>query len=392
MRGHILFNGNIRIDEDFIYNFSELILKSNHVDESVRESKKSLLITAAWQGKEFNEGHLKDALHKIGIPSIVRGGFDVNVQNSGIYHFFNEFREKHPEHYELYHEKQEVIVETSDFYRHKNSNFVRILREQTRQIQSRVRETSLSEILSYSVEANQKILSSLRPIELLFHFACKDVQDTLKYIRSNDESMHSTCNQIEAYYRKRSRVDENPSYIKIRNEIRERILSSNSIFIFGGHMPVLLNRLKFFRLKDVFHEALNRGTNFYTVSAGSMVLVDKIIVFDDFSCDDSGDRVREFEFFEKGLGLIKSLTLFPHCMDRIQTDDADNLSYLANRFSSGPCVGLNQDSFMIFETVKNEVCGAVHDICTSIGRKDGVYVFDDSGNKTCKTYGESITV
>ncbi len=82
MIGSILFNGNVVREEDFIYQFKDRILQSNHIDPNIRESKKVLLITGAWRDNEFNEGHLKSTLHKIGIPSHYNNGFDDNIQNA----------------------------------------------------------------------------------------------------------------------------------------------------------------------------------------------------------------------------------------------------------------------------------------------------------------------
>ena len=392
MKGHILFNGNIQFEGDFIRRHSDLLLESHHVDPEVRKWRKVLLVTAAWQQREFEEGHIKEEIAQIGIPSRVEGGFEQNIQNLGVYHEFNRFREKSPTIYEHYHQKQEVVLRTKIFYRRKNVEFVAILRDQTKMMKETFPGVTLAHILDYDVLHHEGDLTHFDERELLFHYACQDVQDTLHKIRENDELMLRICRQIDSYFRDRSRVDENPTYIAIRDELRDRILSANSIVIFGGHMPVLLNRLRFFRLDDVFHEALNRGTNFYTISAGSMSLAEKVIVYDDFHTDEYGRRQKEFEFFDKGLGLVTKVQLFPHCMDRIQTDDEDNLSYLAHRFASGPCVGLNEESYLLVETVSDQVTGGVRDRFLSIGERDGVYVFDRTGKKNCRSRGEEVHV
>ena len=390
MKGWILFNGNIRFDVDFVHRQRERLLRSQHVDDEVRNWRKVLLVTAAWQQAEFEESHLKEAIEEIGIPSRFEGGFDRNVQNLALYHEFERLKERAPEIYVLYHEKQEVVIRSKAFYRRKNDEYVAMLRDQTRLIRETFPGTALADILAYDVQHHQSELSHFSPGEVLFHYCCKDVQDTMASIRANDARMLEVCDEIEHYFRQRSRVDEHPLYIATRSTLRERILSANSIFLFGGNLPVLLNRLQFFRLRDVFHEALHRGTNFYTVSAGSMVLAEKIIVFDDFWGEEGSDRRKEFEFFDRGLGLVSKIALFPHCMDRIQTDDPDNLSYLAHRFSSGPCVGLNQDSFLLVETMTDEETGGVRERFLSIGERDGVYVFDRSGRKVCRRKGEEL--
>ncbi|MBI3890384.1 MAG: Type 1 glutamine amidotransferase-like domain-containing protein [Candidatus Wallbacteria bacterium] len=392
VKGWIVFNGNIVLDVDFVHRQADRILESHHVDPEVRDWRKVLLITAGWQRDEFDEAHLKRALTEIGIPSRFERGFDLNIQNLAVYHEFDAFKNSEPEIYRQYHDKQRIILKTKELYRLKNNDFLRILREQIQYVKNMYPGVTLAELLAYDVSHHQADLRKLAERELLFHYCCQEVQDTLSSIVANDEKMIAICGEIDRYFRSRSLVDECRTFIQIRDALRRRILSANSIFLFGGHVAVLLNRLQFFRLTDVFHEALWRGTNFYSVSAGSMVLADKIIVYDDFGAAGQEQPHREFEYFDKGVGLVTRVALFPHCMDRIQTDDPDNLSYLAHRFSSGLCVGLNQESFLLAETCRDETSGQVRERFVSQGTEDGVYVFDRNGNKRCYSNGEEVPV
>jgi hypothetical protein len=392
MKGWIVLNGNIVMDADVVYRNADRILQSHHVDETVRRWRKVLLITAAWKKDEYKETHIKEALSRIGIPSRVEGGYDQNIQNLAVYHEFNRLRADDPELYRQYHEKQEVVIKTKEFYRRKNSDFLRILREQTAYVKEMYPEATMADILAYDVARHQSVLPSFNERELLHHYYCEDIQDTLRAIVDNDEKMVRLCREIERYFRARSRVDEHPLFIRIRDELTRRILSANSIFIFGGHVGVLLNRLHFFRLHNVLREALQRGTNFYTVSAGSVVLSEKLILFDDFWGEGEERSRKEFEFYDNGLGLVTRITVFPHCRDRIQTDDPDNLAYLARRFSSGPCVGLNEESFLLLEPYQDEQTGRTRERYISCGEGDGVYVFDRDGRKIRRDFGEQIEV
>jgi len=152
-------------------------------------------------------------------------------------------------------------------------------------------------------------------------------------------------------------------------------------------VAVLYNRLNFFKLKDTFVEALRRGANFYTVSAGTGVMCNRIILYDDYA----GDRqqVHDCEFFDNGFGVVSKIQVFPHAMDRIKTDDADNLAYLAHRFDSSCCVGMNAESFLLQESTA-DAHGAQQERFYSVGEKDAVYVFDRQGRKVRKERGEEI--
>ena len=386
MQGSILFNGNVVREADFITRFQDRILSSHHEDAGIRASRKVLMVTAAWKKDEYNEGHIRSALNAIGVPSRYQDGFDTNIQNLAVYHEFNSLRSREVELYRQYHAKQEVIKQVKQFYRRKNSQLVALLKEQNALIRQAFPETSLGSVLRYPVQAMRKDLASLSPRQLQLHYWCQDLQETMKSIVSNDAKMVDICNELDLSFQASSGVMQNPLYREIKRRLEERILSASSIFIFGGYVAVLYNRLNFFKLKGAFVEALRRGTNFYTVSAGTGVLCNSIILYNDYG--DDRHVASDFEFFDNGFGMVTKVQVFPHCDDRIKTDDADNLAYLAHRFQSGSCVGMNQESYLLMETFQD---GAeVRERATSIGEKDGVYLFDRMGHKTVKRRGEEI--
>lgn len=390
MKGSIILNGNIEFEIDYIYKYKDKLLTSIHEDEQIRRNRKVLLITAAWRKDEHKEEHVKDALRKIGIPSIMRNGYDVNIQNLSIYHEFNRFRKEMPDIYKFYHEKQTNIIAVKNFYRKKNHSLVNILKHQVKQIKEEFPGISFADVMNYNVKEETKRLTEKNTSEHRFHYYCRDVQYTLKHISDMDNEMEAVSREIDDYFFKKSRVEENSLYQEQKKMFEERILSANSIFIFGGHVAVLMNRLNFYKLKDAFRKALARGTNFFTVSAGSDVLCDKIILYGWVDLEHP-DPMRDFEYFDKGFGLIQKLTLFPHCLDRIKTDDPDTLSYLAHRFHGSICVGLDQLSFLKLETYK-DFSGKIYERYVSVGKEEGVYVFDKSGKRIVKSYGEELEV
>lgn len=344
------------------------------------------MVTAAWKKNEYSEGHVRKALNGIGIQSHYEGGYDTNIQNLAVYHEFNSLRTKETELYRQYHAKQEVIKEVKQFYRRKNTLLVGLLREQNQLIKKSFPESSLGGVLSYPVQSMRKDLPGLSPRQLQYHYCCQDIQETMKSIISNDSKMVDICNELDLYFQASSGVTQNPVYKEIRRRLQDRILSANSVFIFGGHVAVLYNRLNFFKLKDAFVEALKRGTNFYTVSAGTGVLCNSIILYDDFA--NGKPMVSDFEFFDNGFGIVTQVQVFPHCMDRIKTEDPDNLAYLAHRFQSSCCVGMNQESYLLMETKLKG--GQRKEHFTSVGEKDSVYVFDSRGRKVVKRFGEEL--
>ena len=117
-------------------------------------------------------------------------------------------------------------------------------------------------------------------------------------------------------------------------------------------------------------------------------MCNSIILYNDYAED--RHHATDFEFFENGFGIVNRLQVFPHCMDRIKTDDPDNLAYLAHRFQSSCCVGMNQESYLLMESVTEG--GQKRQRFTSVGEKDGVYVFDRFGRKVLKKMGEEVAL
>jgi hypothetical protein len=393
MKGSIILNGNISFEPDYIHTFKDKILSSVHSDPEVRKNRKVLLITAAWRGDEHKEEHVKKALKDIGIPSIMKDGYDQNIQNLSIYHEFNNFKKQEPELHRFYHEKQKNIKAIKELYRQKNFTQVQILKRQLCRIKEEFPGTTFAQAMAYDVKEGFKKIMEARDIDTSthrFHYYCRELQYTLKHIRSIDKEMAVVSSEFDDYFFKKSGIEKNPTYIGQKKMLEERILSSNTIFIFGGHVAVLMNRLNFYKLKDAFRKALASGTNFLTVSAGTDVMCDKIILFGWVDIE-YPDPCREFEFFDHGFELITKLTPFPHCIERIKTDDPDTLSYLAHRFDGSICVGLDQKSFLKLETYVDEN-GEMYERYVSVGKDEGVYVFNKSGEMEVKQYGQELAI
>ena len=85
MNGSIIIEGGSGRDPALLEAVQERILQPVHDDPEVRQSRKVLLITAAWQGEEFAEAHLKEVIYRMGVSPRVSGAADENVQNLSVY-------------------------------------------------------------------------------------------------------------------------------------------------------------------------------------------------------------------------------------------------------------------------------------------------------------------
>ncbi|MBT9583757.1 Type 1 glutamine amidotransferase-like domain-containing protein [bacterium] len=370
MRGAIVFNGNIQAEADFVERAREFLMASRHQNEAVAGSLKVLLVTAGWLENEYHEGHIKKALYKIGIKPHFRGGHDDNVQNLALFHRYQEFLRQRPALADAWKESEALTESARSLYLEKNSFFIASLRRSMHRLREYIPSESLASILDNTVT-----FGAAR--SRLIGYLSNDIRETLHLLQRNDDLMVELLADLEDQFAVETGLTYDPVWTAARTQLSESILTANSIFLFGGNLGVLHRCLTFFGLRRPLLEALRRGATFYAVSAGSLVCNDRIIIYNDF------EHEREFQLYDRGFGLIRELQLFPHCMDRIQTDDRDNLTYLSQRFRHRLCVGLNQDSFLRVEFTPQ--LRAV-----SLGSRDGVYVFDRSGQKNRFDQGQVL--
>ena len=156
----------------------------------------------------------------------------------------------------------------------------------------------------------------------------------------NDERMLQSFSDAEEALLARTGLRMDPQWRAVRAQLEARILAADTVLLFGGSPQKLLAPFRFFDLRPALLETLRRGATVVASSAGALVLCERMIVYDERNGDPTQ---RDFRLLDAGLGLVGGLQILPHCMDRIHTDDADNLAYLARRFGSripGPIVAV----------------------------------------------------
>lgn len=366
MAGKILFNGNM----------GSLSLLMQRVRPFVRG--KCLMVTAAWGPGELGDAPIREALNAVGIPSDWRGGYDQNIKNLCAWHCWNAYLQRHPHVARVEKEMQLVGAETRGFYLEKTSFHSRRVRHAVRSARSRIPGFSLGALPTVPRDALRPEVT-LGGTELLGWALTRELVHELADLTQHDARMMEALAEVEGAVATRTGLYFDPDWQEQRRTLEARLLEADTIFLLGGEPGELLGALRFFDLKGALQETLRRGAVVVAISAGSLVLCERMIVYNDYAPEQ--DK-REFRLFDRGLGIVGGLQILPHCMDRIQTDDADNLAYLARRFSSHACVGLNEESFLLVDLEKASA--------TSVGTRDGVYVFGADGVKRCYHRGEQV--
>lgn len=371
--GRILFNGNMGSPSRFLERVKPLLLSS-----AGGRPPKVLVVTAAWGQGEYNEGPIRAALNAAGVPSRWEGGFDQNIFNLCAWHAWQGYLAARPGVAAVDAELRAVAETTRRFYVEKTSFHAQRVRRAAAFTRARVPGFRLGNLPLVERDALRSE-SSFDAMELLSRALSRELVHDLEDLAKNDARMLEALRNASEMLPGRTGCGFDPLWQDYRQVLSDRILSADVVFFLGGDPESLLAPFRFFDLRPALLETLRRGATIMAISAGSLVLCERMIVFDDYSPD---PERREFRLFDRGLGIVGGLQVLPHCMDRIHTDDADNLAYLARRFSTHLCVGLNEESFLLVEPAAGRA--------TSYGTDDGVYVFGADGRKRKYQRGESI--
>lgn len=137
-----------------------------------------------------------------------------------------------------------------------------------------------------------------------------------------------------------------PALVRERDEIERALGGCAAVLIAGGHVAVLLNRMRLFGLGDLLG---NRPLIAW--GAGAMVLCERIVLFHDRPPQGAGDP----ELLDAGLGRTPGLVALPDARHRLALDDPDRVALLAARFA--PARSLTLDDGAVLRRSSDDLSG-----------------------------------
>jgi hypothetical protein len=117
------------------------------------------------------------------------------------------------------------------------------------------------------------------------------------------------------------------------DELRAQIAPSDAIVIAGGHVAVLLNRLRLFAIAE-----LAGARPIVAWSAGAMALTERVVLFH----DDPPHGQAISEILDTGLGLAPDLVVLPEPRMRLHLDDRVRVGQLAQRYAPAQCIAIDR--------------------------------------------------
>jgi len=365
MWGRLVINGNMASMATYIQRIRPFLAGSRPDGRTPRV----LFVASAWGAGESGDGEVRDALAHMGFADFA---------NLRAWSAWRAYLDGHPDVAEVARELDGVSDETRGFYVEKTGFHAERVRRTLRFAHDRYPDFHLGSLPLLDRNSLRPDIGLDGPA-LLRRALAREVVHDLADLVQNDHRMLQALEETAETLPTRTGLALDPAWRTQRTALEAEILAADALILPGGDPSALLGSLRFFHLEAALRETLRRGATVFTISAGSLAICERVIVYDDFSDDPSR---REFRLFDRGLGLLGGFQILPHCMDRIQTDDADNLAYLARRFSTHVCAGLNEESFLLVDLGRG--------VATSVGAHDGVYVFGPDGVKVRYGAGEGI--
>ena len=157
--------------------------------------------------------------------------------------------------------------------------------------------------------------------------------DAIAAVRELDARHLETVRRIHRRFRRELRPDRRAGLRRQRAELSRLLAGCEAVAVAGGHVAVLLNRLRLF---DVLSLAGSRPIIAW--SAGAMALAERVVVFHDSPPQGAGDA----EVLETGLGRVRGILPFPHARRRLRLGDPLRVALLARRMAPSLCVALDE--------------------------------------------------
>jgi len=160
-------------------------------------------------------------------------------------------------------------------------------------------------------------------------------QDALAMVQQLDAQHVARVAVVHREFEARWQPHERTAVQREKRDLKKRLAHASCLLIAGGHVAVLLHRLRLFDLLGLYG---NRPVIAW--SAGAMALCERIVLFHDSPPQGSAYA----EVMEAGLHLVPDLVALPHAKHRLHTDEERNMQVMAQRFAPASCALLDAGS------------------------------------------------
>jgi peptidase E len=264
--------------------------------DAIGADGKVVVISAGWRD---SEGELEELQDELGRP----------LEDLMIYHQAEDIFAREPDLRALHRERQDKLKELQELYRIRLGPTITAARKL-------MRETAHPELLRLEQRA---AIAQLRALD----------RHHLRRIQAIHRDFDQRRSQLHI-----------PAATAAREAVQRRVAEAGLILVAGGHVAVLLNRMRLFRLG----EELARKS-LIAWSAGAMAVSDRIVLFHHHAPQGR----RDAELLDAGLGIVCQRVLLPHAEARLDWSNRKRMALFSRRFSPAVCCTLDDGSLLHFE-------------------------------------------
>ncbi len=262
----------------------------------LRVAERVALVTAGWQERESEDQAL---VAELGVPAV---NLTLHARSEDVF-------AADPELASAYKDRQAQLRLLQDFYR--------------------VR-------LEHAEEAARVI--SLRQVDPAL--LGEEEKVSLDLVRRIDDEHLERCRSVHAAFEARWHPGERDAVVRHRRELAGHLRQAAALVVAGGHVAVLLNRMKLFDLVE-----LAGRRPLVAWSAGAMVLSERVVLFHDHPPHGRGIA----EVLEPGFARVPGVVVLPDPRRRLVLDDRARVAHFARRFAPAACVAMDREAELIYQ-------------------------------------------
>jgi hypothetical protein len=267
-------------------------------------------ITAGWQEREDEDEELREEVR-------------VPVHNLRLYSRWDDIRRSDQEYFQAHRSRQDRLRQLRSVYQRR---------------------------LNFMMDQAHELLNDKGAPDLIG----PELDDAIRVLQQLDDHYLSRVHETNRRFQRDWRPLERPAIARHREEVMSLLAASHAVLIAGGHIAVLLNRLRLFDLSAVLRERPVFGW-----SAGAMVLTSRIVLFHDSPPQGRGHA----EVFESGLGLIPGVVVLPSARHRLNFSDRARVRLMSQRLAPSRCVPMDEDEAIYWDGHHLTAMPAVRCLC-----------------------------
>jgi hypothetical protein len=157
-------------------------------------------------------------------------------------------------------------------------------------------------------------------------------RSAIRALRTVDREHLRRLRRLYSEFEERWEPTRRPAVADQRDQIRRILEDCSAVAIAGGHVSVLLNRLRLFDIP-----ALIESRPLVAWSAGAMAVSESVVLFHDSPPQGPGNP----ELLDAGLALCRGVVPLPHARERLKLDDPVRVALFSRRFRPAVSVVLD---------------------------------------------------